>query len=75
MIQGQKDKIIEIIKNNAKFNDVEITEETSLSDLGMDDLDIITTVMEVEDEFGIFLECSDTFEELKTVGDVFKKIE
>ena len=75
MIQGQKDKIIEIIRNNAQFDDIEITEETSFSDLGMDDLDVITVVMEIEDEFGIFLECSDTFEELKTVGDVFKKFE
>ena len=75
MMQGQKDKIIEIIKNNAQFDDIEITEETSFSDLGMDDLDIITTVMEIEDEFGIFIECSGTFEELKTVDDVFKKIE
>ena len=76
MIQGQKDKIIEIIKNNAKFNDIEINEETILAnDLGMDDLDVITVVMEIENEFGLFLECSDTFEEIKTVSDLFKKFE
>ena len=76
MIQGQKDKIIEIIRNNAQFDDIEITEETIFAnDLGMDDLDVITVVMEVEDEFGLFLECSDTFEEIKTVSDLFKKFE
>ena len=76
MIQGQKDKIIEIIKNNAKFNDIEINEETILAnDLGMDDLDVITVVMEIENEFGLFFECSDTFEEIKTIGDLFKKFE
>jgi acyl carrier protein len=75
MTEKQKEQVIKTIKNNARFDDVEITEETSFSDLGMDDLDVITVVMEIEDEFGLFLECSDIFEEIKTVGDLFKKFE
>ena len=75
MTEKQKEQVIKTIKNNAQFDDIEITEETSFSDLGMDDLDVITIVMEIEDEFGLFFECSDIFEELKTVSDIFKKFE
>lgn len=76
MIQGQKDKIIEIARNNAMFKDVEITENTRfIEDLGMDDLDIISTVMEIEDEYGVFLECNDNFDDIKTIGDIFSRFE
>lgn len=53
-----KEKVIEILREISGCND--ITEETSLlDDLGLDSLELVALLVEIEDSFGIELEESD----------------
>ena len=51
-----------------------VTPETTIEDLGVDSLDLVETIMTVEDEFGITFDDGDV-EGLKTVGDIADYIE
>jgi acyl carrier protein len=50
-----------------------ITPESSLEDLGLDSLDTITVVFELEDKFGISIP-DDEVRSIRTVGDVIEGI-
>lgn len=65
-------KIEEIFKSRIKKDSVDPNAE--LRTLGLDSLDLVEIMMEIEDEFHIEFE-NDEMVGFKTVGDVYKAIE
>ncbi|MGM9525217.1 MAG: acyl carrier protein [Peptococcaceae bacterium] len=66
------DKIVEILVEAKDLEADKITEASTWDDLGLDSLDTVELVMNMEDAFGISLEMT---EDMKTVGDVVKAID
>jgi len=66
------DKVVEILVDAKDLEAEKITETSTWDDLGLDSLDTVELVMNMEDEFGISLEMT---EDMKTVGDVVKAID
>lgn len=56
------------------IKDKEVLPTHQLKDLGMDSLDLVEFLMEIEEEFGIEFS-NDEMVALKTVGDVYTVIE
>ncbi|HAG14403.1 MAG TPA: acyl carrier protein [Ruminococcus sp.] len=46
------EKVIEMLANHLEMDASEITEETTFEDLGVDSLEAVEIMMEMEDEFG-----------------------
>lgn len=66
------DKVVEILVDAKDLEADKITMESTWDELGLDSLDTVELVMNMEDEFGISLEMTD---DMKTVGDVVKAID
>lgn len=66
------DKVVEILVEAKDLEADKITEASTWDDLGLDSLDTVELVMNMEDAFGISLEMT---EDMKTVGDVVKAID
>jgi len=66
------EKLTNIISENLGIGAEEIKLETSFEELGLDSLDIVELVMNIEEEFDIQIEEGENF---KTVGDVVFYIE
>lgn len=66
------DKVVEILVEARDLEADKITEASTWDDLGLDSLDTVELVMNMEDAFGISLEMT---EDMKTVGDVVKAID
>ena len=66
------DKVVEILVEAKDLEAEKITEASTWDDLGIDSLDTVELVMNMEDAFGISLEMT---EDMKTVGDVVKAID
>ncbi len=47
------EKVKELLAEHLEMDASEITEETTFDDLGVDSLDAVEIMMEMEDEFGI----------------------
>lgn len=47
------EKVIKLLAEHLEMNESEITETTTFEDLGVDSLDTVEIMMEMEDEFGI----------------------
>ena len=47
------EKVKELLAEHLEMDAAEITEETTFEDLGVDSLDAVEIMMEMEDEFGI----------------------
>lgn len=63
-----RERIIELLEGYDKVTATEITEESSFSkDLGLDSLDVVEVVMEVEHEFNIQIPDEEA-DRLKSVG-------
>lgn len=45
--------VIKLLAEHLEMDESEITEETTFEDLGIDSLDTVEIMMEMEDEFGI----------------------
>jgi acyl carrier protein len=70
-----QDKVRSIIASKLGLSEDEITPEKNLSnDLGADSLDVVELSMELEREFNLKFEDSDT-EKIQTVEDLYKLIE
>ena len=70
-----QDKVRSIIASKLGLDETEITPEKNLSnDLGADSLDVVELSMELEREFNLKFEDSDT-EKIQTVADLYKLIE
>lgn len=66
------EKLLEILKGKASVKEIERT--SNLRELGIDSLDLVEIIMDVEDNFGIQFE-NDELNKLNTVDDVVKAIE
>lgn len=70
-----QDKVRSIIASKLGIDESEITPEKSLvNDLGADSLDVVELSMELEREFNLKFEDSDT-EKIQTVTDLYNLIE
>ncbi|MCR5646546.1 MAG: acyl carrier protein [Bacteroidales bacterium] len=70
-----QDKIRNIIASKLGLDESEITPDKNLSnDLGADSLDVVELSMDLEREFNLKFEDSDT-EKIQTVEDLYKLIE
>lgn len=70
-----QDKIRSIIASKLSIDENEITPEKSLvNDLGADSLDVVELSMDLEREFNLKFEDSDT-EKIQTVADLYTLIE
>lgn len=67
------EKIKEILANNLSIDADSITEASSFADdLGIDSLDVVELLMNVEEEFGVSIEPDSS---IATIGDLMAKIE
>ena len=66
------DKVVEVLVDAKDLEIGSITMESTWDDLGLDSLDTVELVMNMEEAFGVSLEMS---EDMKTVGDVVKAID
>lgn len=66
------EKIKELLAEHLDMDASEITEATTFEDLGVDSLDTVEIMMEVEDEFGIEIK---TAEAGKSVAELVKYID
>ena len=70
-----QDKVRSIIASKLSLNEDEITPEKNLAnDFGADSLDVVELSMELEREFNLKFEDSDT-EKIQTVADLYELIE
>lgn len=68
------DRIVKIIETGMSLKNVSISMDSDLiKDLGADSVDLVGSVMTIEDEFGIAIPDED-LEGIKTVGDVVKVV-
>lgn len=61
------DRVCKILQEQDGLEDVELTADTKLADLGLDSLAIVEGVMACEDEFGVEIDADEAPE---TVGDI-----
>ena len=66
------DKVVEILAEAKDLEADRITEASTWEELGLDSLDTVELVMNMEEAFGISLEMT---EDMKSVGDVVKAID
>ncbi len=66
------EKVQEVLVTELSLDQEEVTMEKSFTDLGIDSLDLVELVMQLEEEFDITIEES---ESLQTVGDVVNYIQ
>ena len=66
------EKLQEIIAEVLNVDPEEITMDTTFEELGVDSLDTVDMVMELEEELGIELELD---EKISTVGEMVKLVE
>lgn len=66
------DKIKEVLADHLDTDTSDVTEETSFDDLGIDSLETVEIMMELEDEFGIEITVAEVG---KTVGSLVNYID
>lgn len=62
-----------IIVDQLGVDDDAVTADVAIEELGADSLDLVETIMTVEEEFGVKFEDED-IEGLKTIGDILEYI-
>ena len=63
------EKVKKILADHLEIDENEIDEETTLDDLGVDSLDAVEIVMELEDEFGIEIQSDEIGNSVKDFVD------
>jgi len=63
------EKVKKILADHLEIDENEIDEETTLDDLGVDSLDAVEIVMELEDEFGIEIQSDEIGSSVKDFVD------
>ena len=66
------EKVKELLAEHLEMDAAEITEETTFEDLGVDSLDTVEIMMEMEDEFEIEIKAAEVG---KSVADLVKYID
>lgn len=70
-----KERVIEVLSDKLGINELEIKEtQDIMNDLGCDSLDMAEIIMGIEEEFGLKIDDTE-ISEVKTVGDLIKKVE
>ncbi len=64
----------EVITNFKKVSKKDVTLDSNIKDLGLDSLDIVDLLMDLEDKYGVEFE-NEEMTSLTTVGDVVKAVE
>lgn len=59
------EKVIKILADHLEMDESEITAETTLDELGVDSLDAVEIIMELEDEFGIEIQTDEVGRSVK----------
>ncbi len=67
-------KVIEKVAEYKEVPAEEISAETTISELGMDSLDAMNLIFELEEEFDLAIPDEEVFE-MKTVGEIIKGVE
>lgn len=69
------EKIVEMMCEQFDLTSDQITEDTSfVEDLGIDSLDVVELVMELEDTFGMDEIPEESLKKLRTVGDLVEYV-
>lgn len=68
------EKIQKLICEQLKISEDRVTIDTTIDDLGVDSLDLVELVMDIEEEFYVEVP-DDSIETIKTVGDLVKFVE
>ena len=69
------EKIVEIFSEVMEAPKETVTPEVDLfNDLGVDDIDLIEVLMEIEERFGVYIP-DEELGKIKTVGDIVKLVE
>jgi len=66
------EKVAEILKNYSDSEGLQITAKTSFKELGIDSLDFVEILMELEEKLGVELELEENF---TTIGELVAYIE
>jgi len=66
------EKIREMLRDYKGEPDLEVTEQSTFTELELDSLDTVELVMNLEEEFSVTIEMS---ENIQSVGDLIKVIE
>ncbi|HBS10709.1 MAG TPA: acyl carrier protein [Firmicutes bacterium] len=65
------EKVLENLKTKLKIENLDAN--ATLASLGLDSLDVVEFVLDLEDEYGITFEPSET-QDIKTLGDLLRLI-
>lgn len=72
MAESTFERVCEIVREQGGLDDVELTEDTKLADVGLDSLATVEIVMACEDEFGIEI---DSDANPTTIGEFVKIVD
>ncbi|MGN0653749.1 MAG: acyl carrier protein [Oscillospiraceae bacterium] len=64
-----EERIIKVIASHLEMEESEITEATTFEDLGVDSLDAVEIMMELEDEFGVEVKAEEAGKSVKELAD------
>lgn len=68
------EKISRIVADNTDISPESISPETTLNELGLDSIDLVDLVMEIEEAFSVTIP-DEEFEGIKSVSDIVALIE
>lgn len=63
------DRVKKVLAEHLEIDENEISENTTLEDMGVDSLDAVEIIMELEDEFGIEIQAEDAGKSVKEFVD------
>lgn len=63
------DRVKKVLAEHLEIDENEISESTTLEDMGVDSLDAVEIIMELEDEFGIEIQADDAGKSVKEFVD------
>jgi nodulation protein F len=77
MTNELSDRVIRIIATQLRVEPGKVTRETHLDDLGVDSLQLVEIISELEDEFGIEVEmnAAQSWDALRDVGSLIDQID
>lgn len=63
------DRVKKVLAEHLELDENEISESTTLEDMGVDSLDAVEIIMKLEDEFGIEIQAEDAGKSVKEFVD------
>lgn len=68
------DELLDLIAEEALIERGKLTREATLEDVGLDSVGVVSVVFAAEEKYGVEIP-DETFEGVKTVGDVLDRVE